>query len=89
VLLVDGFDVNERDLADRCAGAGSKGTGARCVDSGTSYVVGPEVARLCALGTPGRGKGKASVVRYRRGLVVLSPAGGKTVPVIAQLIQCR
>jgi transposase len=35
----------------------------------------------------GEGKGKASVVRYRRGLVVLSSAGGNTVPVIARLVQ--
>jgi transposase len=35
----------------------------------------------------GEGKGKTSVVRYRRGLVVLSSAGGNTVPVIARLVQ--
>jgi len=35
----------------------------------------------------GEGKGKASVVRYRRALVVLSSAGGNTVPVIARLVQ--
>lgn len=35
----------------------------------------------------GEGKGKASVVLYRRGLVVQASAGGKTVPVIARLVQ--
>jgi transposase len=35
----------------------------------------------------GDGNGKASVVRYRRGLVVLSSAGGNTVPAIARLVQ--
>jgi transposase len=31
--------------------------------------------------------GKTSVVRHRRALVVLSSAGGNTVPVIARLVQ--
>ncbi len=35
----------------------------------------------------GEGKGKASVVRYRRALVILASAGGNTVPVIARLVQ--
>jgi len=35
----------------------------------------------------GEGKGKASVVRYRRALVILASAGGNRVPVIAQLVQ--
>ncbi len=35
----------------------------------------------------GEGKGKASVVRYRRALVILASAGYNTVPVIARLVQ--
>jgi transposase len=35
----------------------------------------------------GAGMGKASVVRYRRALIVLASAGGNTVPVIARLVQ--
>jgi transposase len=46
-----------------------------------------EGAKLQRLVRRGEGKGKTSVVRYRRGLVVLSSAGGNTVPVIARLVQ--
>ena len=35
----------------------------------------------------GEGKGQASVVRYRRAMVILASAGGNTVPVIARLVQ--
>ena len=46
-----------------------------------------EGRKLQRLVRRGEGKGKASVVRYRRGLVVLASAGGNTVPVIARLVQ--
>lgn len=46
-----------------------------------------EGRRLQRLVRRGEGKGTASVVRYRRALVILSSAGGNTVPVIAQLVQ--
>lgn len=46
-----------------------------------------EGRRLQRLVRRGEGKGKASVVRYRRGLVILASAGGNTVPVIAKLVQ--
>ena len=35
----------------------------------------------------GEGRGQASVVRYRRAMVILASAGGNTVPVIARLVQ--
>ena len=35
----------------------------------------------------GEGKGQASVVRYRRAMVILASAGGNAVPVIARLVQ--
>ena len=40
-----------------------------------------EGRKLQRLVRRGEGKGKASVVRYRRALVVLASAGGNTVPV--------
>lgn len=46
-----------------------------------------EGRRLQRLVRRGEGNGKASVVRYRRGLVILASAGGNTVPVIAKLVQ--
>jgi len=46
-----------------------------------------EGRKLQRLVRRGEGKGKASVVRYRRGLVVLASAGGNTVPVTARLVQ--
>ena len=46
-----------------------------------------EGRRLQRLVRRGEGKGKASVVRYRRAMVVLASAGGNTVPVIARLVQ--
>ncbi|MGQ0679825.1 MAG: IS630 family transposase [Actinomycetota bacterium] len=46
-----------------------------------------EGRRLQRLVRRGEGKGQASVVRYRRALVILSSAGGNTVPVIARLVQ--
>jgi transposase len=46
-----------------------------------------EGRKLQRLVRRGEGKGKASVVRYRRALVILSSAGGNTVPVIARLVQ--
>ena len=46
-----------------------------------------EGRKLQRLVRRGEGKGKASVVRYRRALVVLASAGGNTVPVIARLVQ--
>lgn len=46
-----------------------------------------EGRRLQRLVRRGEGKGQASVVRYRRALVVLASAGGNTVPVIARLVQ--
>ena len=46
-----------------------------------------EGRRLQRLVRRGEGKGKASVVRYRRALVVLASAGNNTVPVIARLVQ--
>jgi predicted ThiF/HesA family dinucleotide-utilizing enzyme len=50
-------------------------------------LTGEEGAKLQRLVRRGEGQGKASVVRYRRALVVLSSAGGNTVPVIARLVQ--
>lgn len=46
-----------------------------------------EGRRLQRLVRRGEGQGKASVVRYRRALVILASAGGNTVPVIAKLVQ--
>lgn len=46
-----------------------------------------EGQRLQRLVRRGEGKGKASVVRYRRALVILASAGSNTVPVIARLVQ--
>jgi transposase len=46
-----------------------------------------EGRRLQRLVRRGEGKGQASVVRYRRALVVLASAGSNTVPVIARLVQ--
>src|SRR3989442_7558336 len=45
-----------------------------------------EGRRLQRLVRRGEGKGKASVVRYRRALVILASAGGNRVPVIARLV---
>lgn len=45
-----------------------------------------EGRRLQRLVRRGEGQGKASVVRYRRALVILASAGGNTVPVIAKLV---
>ena len=47
---------------------------------------GRTLQRLVRRGEKGKG-GTTSVVRYRRALVVLSSAGGNTVPVIARLVQ--
>jgi transposase len=47
---------------------------------------GRTLQRLVRRGERGKG-GTTSVVRYRRALVVLSSAGGNTVPVIARLVQ--
>ena len=46
-----------------------------------------EGRRLQRLVRRGEGKGQASVVRYRRAMVILASAGGNTVPVIARLVQ--
>jgi transposase len=46
-----------------------------------------EGRKLRRLVRRGEGKGQASVVRYRRAMVVLASAGGNTVPVIARLVQ--
>jgi transposase len=46
-----------------------------------------EGRKLQRLVRRGEGQGKASVVRYRRALIVLASAGGNTVPVIARLVQ--
>jgi transposase len=46
-----------------------------------------EGRKLQRLVRRGEGKGQASVVRYRRALIVLASAGGNTVPVIARLVQ--
>ena len=46
-----------------------------------------EGRRLQRLVRRGEGKGSASVVRYRRALVILASAGNNTVPVIAKLVQ--
>jgi transposase len=46
-----------------------------------------EGRRLQRLVRRGEGQGRASVVRYRRALVVLASAGGNRVAVIAQLVQ--
>src|ERR1700677_954109 len=46
-----------------------------------------EGRRLQRLVRRGEGKGTASVVRYRRAMVILASAGGNTVPVIARLVQ--
>lgn len=46
-----------------------------------------EGRKLQRLVRRGEGKGQASVVRYRRALIVLASGGGNTVPVIAQLVQ--
>jgi transposase len=46
-----------------------------------------EGRRLQRLVRRGEGKGTASVVRYRRALVILASAGNNTVPVIARLVQ--
>jgi len=45
-----------------------------------------EGRKLQRLVRRGEGKGKTSVVRYRRALVVLASAGGNTVPAIARLV---
>jgi len=45
-----------------------------------------EGRKLQRLVRRGEGKGQASVVRYRRAMVVLASAGGNTVPVIARLV---
>lgn len=49
-----------------------------------SDVEGRQLQRLVRRG---EGKGQASVVRYRRAMVILASAGGNTVPVIARLVQ--
>src|SRR4030088_2613280 len=46
-----------------------------------------EGRRLQRLVRRGESKGKASVVRYRRALVILAPAGHKHVPGIPRLVQ--
>jgi len=46
-----------------------------------------EGRKLQRLVRRGEGKGKASVVRYRRALVILASAGGNRVSVIAELVQ--
>ncbi len=46
-----------------------------------------EGRKLQRLVRRGEGNGQASVVRYRRALVVLASAGGNTVPAIARLVQ--
>lgn len=46
-----------------------------------------EGRRLQRLVRRGEGKGQASVVRYRRAMVILASAGGNTVPVVARLVQ--
>ena len=46
-----------------------------------------EGRKLQRLVRRGEGKGQASVVRYRRAMVILASAGGNTVPVIARLVQ--
>jgi transposase len=46
-----------------------------------------EGRKLQRLVRRGEGKGQASVVRYRRALIVLASGGGNTVPVIAKLVQ--
>lgn len=46
-----------------------------------------EGRKLQRLVRRGEGKGKASVVRYRRALIILASAGNNTVPVIARLVQ--
>ena len=46
-----------------------------------------EGRKLQRLVRRGEGNGKASVVRYRRALVILASAGNNTVPVIARLVQ--
>ena len=45
-----------------------------------------EGRKLQRLVRRGEGKGQASVVRYRRALIVLASGGGNTVPVIAKLV---
>ena len=50
-------------------------------------LTGEEGAKLQRLVRRGEEQGKESVVPYRRALVVLSSAGGNTVPVIARLVQ--
>jgi transposase len=45
-----------------------------------------EGRRLQRLVRRGEGKGQASVVRYRRAMVILASAGNNTVPVIARLV---
>lgn len=50
-------------------------------------LTGEEGGRLQRLVRRGEGKGQASVVRYRRAMVILASAGGNTVPVIARLVQ--
>lgn len=45
-----------------------------------------EGRKLQRLVRRGEGKGQASVVRYRRAMIILASAGGNTVPVIAQLV---
>lgn len=46
-----------------------------------------EGRKLQRLVRRGEGKGQASVVRYRRAMIILASAGGNTVPVIAGLVQ--
>ena len=46
-----------------------------------------EGRKLQRLVRRGEGKGQASVVRYRRAMVILASAGGNRVPVIARLVQ--
>ena len=46
-----------------------------------------EGRRLQRLVRRGEGKGQASVVRYRRAMVILASAGGNSVAVIARLVQ--
>ncbi|MGH9003396.1 MAG: IS630 family transposase [Acidimicrobiia bacterium] len=46
-----------------------------------------EGRKLQRLVRRGEGKGQASVVRYRRAMVILASAGGNSVPVIARLVQ--
>jgi transposase len=46
-----------------------------------------EGRKLQRLVRRGEGKGQASVVRYRRAMVILASAGGNPVPVIARLVQ--